>query len=128
MDSSRSLWQRLCHTIACRSFISVSPRANGVQECGAIPPIQPLQELNCGHGFFPLLSKCLCLAGCTCLCEKYMYLQYSSCDSLVCLFYYCIYSLKFSRFKNFAVFVGCTVTTKILSHERFSTCIRTHAL
>ena len=40
------------------------------------------------------------------------------------------YSLKFSRLKIFAVFAGCTLTTKILSREIFSTCIRirTHAL
>ena len=30
------------------------------------------------------------------------------------------YSLKFSRLKIFAVFAGCTLTTKILSHEKFS--------
>ena len=39
------------------------------------------------------------------------------------------YSLKFSRLKNFAV---CTLTTKILSREIFSTSssirVRTHAL
>ena len=37
------------------------------------------------------------------------------------------YSLKFSRLKNFAVFAGCTLTTKILSREKFSTGIRTYA-
>ena len=37
------------------------------------------------------------------------------------------YSLKFSRLKNFAVFAGCTFTTKILSREKFSTGIRTYA-
>ena len=38
------------------------------------------------------------------------------------------YSLKFSRLKNFAVFAGCTLTTKILSRKKFSTGIRIHAL
>ena len=38
------------------------------------------------------------------------------------------YSLQFSRLKFFAIFAGCTLTTKILSHEKFSTDIRTQAL
>ena len=36
--------------------------------------------------------------------------------------------LQFSRLKIFAVFAGCILTTKILSHEKFSTGIRTHVL
>ena len=38
------------------------------------------------------------------------------------------YSLKFSRLKIFVVLAGCTLTMKSLSHEKFSTGIRTHAL
>ena len=33
------------------------------------------------------------------------------------------YSLKFSRLKIFVVFAGCTLTTKILSREKFNTSI-----
>ena len=36
------------------------------------------------------------------------------------------YSLKFSKFKIFAVFAGCTLTTKILSREKVITCMYTY--
>ena len=35
---------------------------------------------------------------------------------------------KIFEVEKFVVFTGCTLTTKILSCEKFSTCIRMHAL